>query len=92
MAKKPQPPPPKRKPLVHDHPIHSNTPPTAVTGWNLCNRCDEGTSVGQVGEANFEETEPRIAGEQIEEMAETGVNVLTNEGRASLPVDATELV
>ena len=48
--------------------------------------------MGQVGKANDEETEPRIAGEQIEEMAETGVNVLTNEGRASLPVDATKLV
>lgn len=49
-----------------------------------------GTNVGQVGKAN-DETEPRIAGEQIEEM-ETEVNVLTNEGRASLPVDAAELV
>ena len=51
-----------------------------------------GTNVEQVGKANDEETEPRIAGEQIEKMAETEVNVLTNEGRASLPVDATELV
>lgn len=32
--------------------------------------------MGQVGKANDEETEPRIAGEQIEEMAQTEVNVL----------------
>ena len=54
-----------------------------------------GTNVEQEGKANDEETEPRIAGEQIEtkpKMAETEVNVLTNEGRASIPVDATELV
>ena len=32
--------------------------------------------MGQVGKANDEETEPRIAGEQIEEMAQTEVNLL----------------
>ena len=40
----------------------------------------------------WDETGPKSAGEQIKEMAGTGVNVLTNEGRASLPDDATVLV
>ena len=37
-------------------------------------------------------TAPAIALEKIGKMAGTGVKVLTNEGRASLPDDATKLV
>ena len=51
-----------------------------------------GTNVGHFGEANDNKTEPESAGEQIEEMAGAGVNVLTNGGRASLPDNATEFV
>lgn len=36
--------------------------------------------------------EPSIAGEEIEEMAGTGVNVSTNKGRTGLPYDEPELV
>ena len=50
------------------------------------------TNVGLVGKANDDETEPKSAGKQIEEIAGTGVNVLTNGGRAILPDDANELL
>ena len=62
------------------------------TGGTETGREVVGTNVRLVGTANEDETGPKSAGEQIEEMAGTGVNVLTNEGRASLPDDATVLV
>ena len=62
------------------------------TGGTGTGRAVVGTNVGLVCTANEDETGPKSAGEQIEEMAGTGVNVLTNKGRASLPDDATELV
>ena len=49
-------------------------------------------NVGLFRKANDDKTEHRIAGEQIEEMAAMGVNVLTNKGRASQPDDVTKLV
>ena len=50
------------------------------------------TNVGLVGKVNDDETELKSAREQIKEMAGTCVNVLTKEGRASLPADATKPV
>lgn len=48
--------------------------------------------MGLLDKANDNKTEPSIAGEEIEEMAGTGVNVSTNKGRTSLPYDEPELV
>jgi len=44
--------------------------------------------VGLFDKTNDNKTESRIAGEEIEEIAGTGVNVSTNKGRTSLPYDA----
>ena len=48
--------------------------------------------MGLVGKANDDEIGLKSAGENMEEMAGTGVNVLIKEGRACLPDDGTEFV
>ena len=48
-----------------------------------------GANVGLIGKVNDDENGLKSAGENIEEMVGTGVNVLRKEGRACLPAYLT---